>query len=473
MLRNSVFSLVTTVLRLLGSLVLFIVMAHEWGPRLFGIFMYPYAITAILIRLVDYGFALQLMRDIGRSPSRARDITGQALSAKAALVVPTIVAAAIVCVVLPHENDYRILFAILLCDTLANSFALFLNVPLRALGRFDVEAYVVTAGNVAVFAVVTIMVACGSGPVPTAIALLLARLGYLCASWVLCLRLVGGRPRAQWSLPPLLSTLMSGFPFAVHATVGTLVAQADTLLVQHYLGAQGVGVYQAGVRILLGALLVADALNNVYLAAFASIIQHPAEVARLGTRMTRHLLTLGVLAFLCTFGGSHWIVNLVFSDGYEQLVGLLPLFGLLMLVRYGGVSYGTLLTLADKQATRALAVIGALGVSIVANVLLIPRSGLTGAIWATIITHVTLYAIYVAATWKDHRTLLLSGRSLALVGIAGLTGLLLFVPITADRAIRLQLGIALGLTTAFIGVTRSEWVVLSRKIGRLTLARAG
>ena len=47
--------------------------------------------------------------------------------------------------------------------------------------------------------------------------------------------------------------------------------QMDTLMVQHYLGAPYVGLYQAGMRILLGALLVGDALNSVYLSAMARV----------------------------------------------------------------------------------------------------------------------------------------------------------------------------------------------------------
>src|SRR5690606_10393760 len=106
----------------------------------------------------------------------------------------------------------------------------------------------------------------------------------------------------------------------------------------------------------LGALLVADALNNVYLEALARTGRDGAGLQKLASRMTRHMLVLGVLAFLCTIGGDTWIVRLLYSDRYDALIPLLPFFGLLMLIRYGGTSYGTLLTLADRQLIRALAV---------------------------------------------------------------------------------------------------------------------
>ena len=466
MLRNSLFSLISTGVRVLASTVMFIVMAHAWGPEEFGTFMYPFTIAAILVMLVDYGFALQLMRDIGHNPTAAQQIMGRTLGAKLLLVVPMVLVGTIVGVTLPHKGPYGILYALLLCDASANSFALFFNIPLRALGRFDTEAYIVGGANAARFSIVVGLVVLGFGPIAVAIGFVLTRLGYLLASWIGCGRALGERLRPEWAREPLASTLKRGFPFSVHVTVGTLGIHIETLMIQYYLGAGAVGLYQAGMRILLGALLVGDALNNVYLTALAGAGHRGTELNQLGTQMTRHLLTLGVLAFLCTVGGSDWIVRLLYSHRYDELIPLLPFFGLLMLIRYAGTSYGTLLTLADKQLVRALAVVGMVILGVAINATLIPRFGLSGAITAAICSHVALYSVYVLATWKDHRTFLIDWRSKALVLVASTALLLLLLPIAPSNSIRTELGAALILVTAAVGVTRAELGTLSRKFGR-------
>ena len=64
MFRDSVFSLISTVVRLTTGLILFIVLAHVWGPERFGTFMYPFTIAGILVKVVDYGFLLQVTRDV-------------------------------------------------------------------------------------------------------------------------------------------------------------------------------------------------------------------------------------------------------------------------------------------------------------------------------------------------------------------------------------------------------------------------
>ncbi len=466
MLRNGFFSLLSTGVRVLSSAVLFIVMAHAWGPEKFGVFMYPFTVAAILVKLVDYGFALQLMRDIGHAPAQARHITGHAFAAKLLLTLPTILIAAMVAASLPHEDSYILLFGLLLCDALINSFALFLNTPLRALGRFDVETYVIAGANVALFSVVVGAIASGAGPVLAAVGFVLVRLGYLIASWKSCELVLETRLRPEWAYESLMRTLKVGFPFAVHVTVGTLGMYIETIMVQHYLGASAVGLYQAGMRVLFGALLVADSLNNVYLEALARVHRHGAELERLGTRMTRHLLALGVLALLCTLGGSEWIVRILYGHRYDELIPILPLFGLLVLVRYGGTPYGTILTLADKQFVRAIAVIGMVILGVAINMMLIPLFGLVGAICAAICSHVALYSVYVVATWRDHRTAFVDWRSKVLITVAGLALLFALFPIGAGPSLRIQTGALLAVATAILGVTRAEWDTLSRRVAR-------
>jgi O-antigen/teichoic acid export membrane protein len=338
------------------------------------------------------------------------------------------------------------------------------HTAVRASGRFDVEARTAVCGNLALFGAVAVVVWAGGGPVAGAAAFVVGRCGVLALSWLACARVLGARlsPRLVW--PRLRSTLTEGFPFGVHTTIGTLSLQADTLMIQHYLGAQAVGIYQAGMRLLLGALLVADALNGVYLPKLARTGHAPTEFRRLGMQMTRHLLTIGVLAFACTVAGSDVLVHLLFKDGYGPLVRLLPGFGLLMFIRYGGVPYGTFLTLGNRQGVRVAAVAGVLLLAVGMNALLIPRLGLAGALVTSAVSHVVLYAVYVAAAWKDRGTLLIDTRSKGLVLAACVAAALLAGLAPAGPSVRVQLGAVLIVASILLGVTRAEWGVLSARL---------
>ena len=457
MFRDSVFSLITTVVRLATGLVLFIVLAHVWGPERFGTFMYPFTIAGILVKVVDYGFLLQVTRDVGRDLSTAHATMSRANGAKLLLAVPAASVAYVISVLLPGGEGFGPLLAILFVDAVANSFLLLLNVPLRAQRRFDEEARIAALGNALVFSAVATAVLMGAGPLAAAGVMASCRAISLLFSWGAYRRLVGRAPDAIVERASLRTSLWKGLPFGVHATVGTLNMQVDTLMVQHFLGAGSVGLYQAGIRILLGSLLVADALNGVYLSAMARSSHDRVALNRLGERMTRQLLTVGLFGFGCILAVGPLVVRLLFGGRYDALAPLLPLFGLLAFIRYGGVSYGTLLTLADRQTVRVLAVCGVMVLGLALNALLIPRFGLTGAVIASITGHLVLYGVYVRAARKDIGGFLVDRRSRALLCMAGAIVLLLpFLP-SDNASVRIALGVTLALASLVVGPTAAEW----------------
>jgi O-antigen/teichoic acid export membrane protein len=217
-------------------------------------------------------------------------------------------------------------------------------------------------------------------------------------------------------------------------------------------------------RVLLGALLVGDALNSVYLSAMARASHDRAELSRLGQRMTRQLLTVGLLGFGCIIAAGPWAVRLMFGARYDTLAPLLPLFGLLAFLRYGGVSYGTLLTLADRQAVRVFAICGAMVLGLGLNALLIPRFGLTGAISAAILAHLVLYGVYVFAIRMDVGGILIDRRSGVLLCLAA--AIVLFLPFlpSDDSTVRIALGATLAVASLVVGPTADEWGRLPRPL---------
>jgi O-antigen/teichoic acid export membrane protein len=467
--RDSVFSLITTVVRLATGVVLFVVLAHVWGPERFGVFMYPFTIAGILVKLVDYGFLLQVARDVGRNTSQAHPTMSRALGAKLLLVVPAVAVAYVATLVMPGAKGFAPLLAFMMVDAIGTSFVQFLCIPLRALGHFDREARIASLSNGVVFVAVIGTALTGHGPLMTGAVMAATRAVCLFLPWNAYRRLLGTAPQPIFERQSLRASLWVGLPFCVHATVGTLILQMETLMVQRYLGAGSVGLYQAGMRILLGAVLVGDALNGVYLSAMARASHDPGELARLGQRMTRQLFAVGVFGFGGILAAGPLVVKLLFGGKYDALASLLPYFGLLTFIRYAGVSYGTLLTLSDRQAVRVAAVCSVMVIGVVLNALLIPRFGLTGAVWASILGHVVLYAVYVQASRKDVGGYLLDRRSAVLLCLAG--AIVLFLPLlsSADASVRIALGATLALASLVVGPTAAEWGRLPRPLRPLAM----
>lgn len=455
--------LISTLLKLLTNVVLFLLLARVWGPETFGIFMYPFTLAALVVIIVDYGFNLQVVRDVGEEPTRVHEIISHALIIKFFLALLVIAAAVLLIPNLQALEEYRLILFLLLGASLLNSVALLLNLSFRGLGLFHKEAKVTFLSNIVTFTIVGTLVLLGYGPTKAAFGLLISRAVFCILSWHEYRSIV---TNVKFIVPPLkiiFSDFRIGFPFAVHVILGTLYFQVDTIIVQHFLGAESVGVYQAGLRILIAGLILTDVLSNVYLTRMAGDRYDKGALVRLSTRMTRHCLAIGVIGFVCMSNGSEWIVTLLYGDEYRLTGKLLPFFGLVLMLRYFGASYGLLLTVADRQIVRMIGVAMAFIISVTLNIILIPMFSLYGALITSIITHIFLTIIYVVFAWRQVDSLLLEWRSYALIltGIA-IGTISLFLSPDQDL-LRIGFILITGLIVMAFGLTLNEWSVVLKR----------
>jgi O-antigen/teichoic acid export membrane protein len=243
----------------------------------------------------------------------------------------------------------------------------------------------------------------------------------------------------------------------VHVALGTLYFQVDSLLIQHFMGAKGVGMYQAGTRIMVGGLIFADVLANVYLPPLAMAAGNTKDLVRIAKRMTRHLLTLGAIGTTLLILFAQYGVRLTYGDSYSSVGRILTMLSVVFFLRYFGGAYGALLTVADRQDVRAVGVILALLVNLSLNYVMIPKWGLEGAVIASIITHVILNVIYCGFAWQQVRSLLLEPRSIALLVSVVAANALLFVVCQVSAPTKVAATAVVILAMCALGGTRSEW----------------
>lgn len=465
MLKDSYYMLASSVLRLATQVLLFIVLARMWGAEKFGTFVYPLVISTLVVIVVDYGFGLQVLRDVGKTAERVKEIIWGALCLKVALSAVVLLLALVLTVWMPCTHGFRILLWLLLPAAVLGSFGLLLNLPFRALGLFHEETTVVLWANLVHFMLVGTLALLRFDTVVVAGGFLVSKLFYLVLSWRAYRRLIGRTKLPCVTLGYLLGTLRTGFPFAIHIALASLYFQVDTLIIHSFLGPEGVGVYQAGLRIMVGGLVLADVLGNVYIPRLAQASDSTKSLVEIGTRMTRHLLVPGALGFTLLIVFARWLNSLIYGAGYEGVAELLPLMGVVFFLRYLGVSYGALLTVANRQMVRAVGVSVAVVVSIGLNFLLIPSLGLRGAVLASIITHVVIDGVYVGFAWLQVQSLLMEWRSAMLLGtvVAANSAMLLFAS-SVPSGLMILFCTLVVLVLCAVGLTKQEWIRLSNKL---------
>ncbi len=398
MLRHTFFMALSTALRLLTGVVIFILMARMWGPEKFGSFMYWFTITSLLGLIVDYGFGQQLMREIGHDKERTSELMAGVLMAKLLLTLILVVSLVVMTLTPWGLHQDVLLFWVLMGTCIVSSFAEVFNSVFRGLGKYHEETFIAAWVNAVNFGLVMGLLALDCGVVDVAIGFLASRLLFLLLAIRTFIRIVpAGCIKSTATVSCGIKKLISGLPFAAETGFTNFQSQADTLIVQHFLGAGAVGIYQAGLRLMQGANTFAQVLSNVYLPPMAKNAANGRELKILADRLFIQMLMLGVAALLIFGFGANSITHLLYGNRYNDLVPIMPWFGLLLLVRYIAASHGVTLSAVGLQSSRVIAISISLLALIVASSFLIPHFGLLGMLYASI-TAVVCLSIFYALT---------------------------------------------------------------------------
>ena len=403
MYKHTAFMTVSTAVRLLSGMVLFIVLARILGPQDFGRLMYQFTVTSIAMLVLDYGFGQQLLREIGRAPERIAHLMGEIFIAKLWLTLIILAASVFYLFIGVRTVVDIMLFWSLLFANMFVSFGDYFMVGFRGIGQFHKETRVATISSVLHFALITSIAMLGGGLLMVALGFVVSRAIYLGLSWLAYRTEIGKLVLNEAGVSKIVHTLKSGFPYAADTGFTNFFYQVDTLIVNYYLGLVGVGVYQAGMRFLQGAMQFAPVLGNVYLPALASNATQPQKLKALAAKLNVQMLTIGMAGWaFFTFAGK-WLTHFAYGAKFAILTPLWPYIGLLMLVRFVTGSQGILLTASGSQKVRVYAQIAALAVLWLSSPWLIHHFGLAGMFMSLTLTISTLLLIFIITLLIKHQ----------------------------------------------------------------------
>lgn len=400
MLKNTGFMAASTLVRLMSSLVLFIALARLFGPEDFGRLFYNFTLASVFLLPLEYGFAPHLLREIGRAPADAPHIMGRTFVAKLLLCGVVLALVLLYFALLPARRGDVLFFSLLLTASVLGSFGDFFLVAFRGVGKFHEETKIALSTSLLHFVLVCALALAGANLLLIGVGFVVSRLLGLLLSWRGYRRIIGGLAWRGLGWRSALATLRGSFAYAVDSGFTSFFQQVDTLIVNHYLGPAGVGVYQAGMRFLQGAMQFAPVLGNVFLPTLANKLDQPEELKRLSLKLNLQMLGMGVAGWVGfgVLGGT--MSSLIYGDRYADLVPLWPYIGLLMLLRYVAASQGVLLTASGAQKVRVLAQMVSLALLAGSAPLLIGRYGLVGMLMSLSLAALALLVIYGAALWR-------------------------------------------------------------------------
>ncbi|MEY4979186.1 MAG: hypothetical protein RLZZ352_1456 [Pseudomonadota bacterium] len=352
MKKNYLLTATSIAARLSTSFILFVVLARHWGPVEYGAFVYVFSLCALLVLFVEFGLQGYLLREIAFRPKDTNDIISCAFWVKILFIIPYLCASFIVFIFFMGDASFT-LFLALSMATLILSFADFFVAPLRPLGRYDLETYIVIGTNLLILTVLTLAVLQGYSSVT--IAWLMAALRLL--QWFIAYGVIK-------KIMPALSLVYPGYqniqqavqksmPYGIDGFITTAWIQIDIIMAKHLFGSHTVGLYSAGQRIVQAASAIAPVIGNVMVPKLAGIqASDQSEWKKNARQCIMTMGAVGVVMGLPLILFQDFLVLLLFGSSYQELAGLFPFLGILVIVRFLASAAGILLTGAGMQASR-------------------------------------------------------------------------------------------------------------------------
>jgi len=381
---------------LVGKLCFFLIVVYAarlLPTRAFGLFSLATTLGWMLSVASDFGLQLHLARAVSRRPDAAGPIVRRLLRPRLALAAAAVAAAGPATLLLAPGPDAWPFFLLVLAQ-IVSSLAEFLNHFYRGLSRSDVEASLNLAQRVVTLAAVGLLLAVWPALAALAAALVAPAIAVLVTSAVLAARLSAhATTAATWPDAPRAGRLAADvWPIGAGIVLSALYFRLDLFFVEFWRGVEAVALYNAVFRLVEALRLFPAAVLAV---VFPLLCR--ARTWRPLTRVAGGLFAAGALAALTLAWPAGWLVELFYGDAYA---GAVPAFRvLLMAVPLFFLNYALTHQLIGWNAERAYAHVSAaaLAANVLLNVALVPRAGIVGASWATLVTEIVVTAGCVLA----------------------------------------------------------------------------
>lgn len=184
--------------------------------------------------------------------------------------------------------------------------------------------------------------------------------------------------------------LLNSWPFIFVSTFSAIYARIDQVMLKNMLNITSVGIYDSAVRLTEIWYMVP---NIIVMSIFPALIyskKNPLEYRKRLRFAALFFTILSIIIVLVTLLFSNYIVNTLYGSEFSQAsyilnIYILSIFGSFMshLVNYYLLS-------ENKQKISILTTLLTMVINVVLNLFLIPKYGVLGAAWSTVISYTLL-----------------------------------------------------------------------------------
>jgi O-antigen/teichoic acid export membrane protein len=449
----------------LAGMATVVSVARILDARALGLYSFSFALGSVVAVACLYGANDMIVREIARSPSRLRELFGNALAARA-LPAAALMALLVAGLAAGGYGGEKLLTVLLLATSrLADSFLQTICAFFRGLQDMKREAVVRAGLNTANLAAGLAVLIATRSLFWFAAAYAMASVVVLAAACRFVMRRYGASLQ-YISAPAVRAAFLQGLNFTLFGVLLVVYVQTNTILLGLMKGELAAGFYAAGFRFVSALGLLATAATGAVFPVMAklNVINDAEELKATYLRCSKGLMALGAFFGAGLFVFSPRLISLFYGDAFGPAVPALRVMSFSILFAYANACTTTLLFAVNREGAVLRILSASVAFVFLINLLLLPAFGHMGAAWTTLLPELFFFGLQYAAVRKCLPGFGLGALALKTAGLmAGLSLVLVVsaIPPAAQAAALILLFLA-GLRALRV-VEPREWLVLARR----------
>lgn len=410
--KNIFWSSLTSVLQLYTGSVVFIVLAKLMSVEDFGVLSFGFSLSTIAVIASDFGFSLMVMKDYPGKIDHKTYLSNSIVAKMFLAIGSTVLFLAYL--LLFYQGKWLMVGLLYIFFSVIASFTIYFQALLRVRNEFNKYSKTSVVYAVAISFAILIYWYFQLG----LLQLIWVFLG--CKSiqllWAIyCCK--GAFPKFSYSFKGVSKLLKDSWSFGMFGVMGIMYVMIDTQIISIYLKAKDVALYQSVFRIVVILMVFSEIVSNVLLPYLSFKFYSKENVSELVSKIFLYLLIIGCSWFLLFTSFKVEILEILYSPEYAEAAILVVPFSIMVILRTVATLLGNILTISNRQTARVVTVGVSLLISVILNVILIPKFGISAAAWTSVLVHVILFGMYfIFSKMEVPKMKLLSSSSTLVLG---------------------------------------------------------
>lgn len=415
--RNTSYFTLALILQKVISFTYFAILARNLMPEQLGKYYFAISFTTIFAIFIDLGLGNVLVREVAKAKERAGEFLGTVLAIKIPLMTLALLTVAVLINLMGYPELTRHLVYISSISMVLDSFTLTFYAVVRGHHNLGWESI----GSI-VFQLIAMGVGLVALKTGASLKWVISAMAFASTfNFLYSLTLTRFKYRIKllphWNFPLLRSMVLLTIPFALFAVFQRVYMYLDTVLLSLLADDRAVGLYQIAFKIVFALQFLPMAFIASLYPALASYWSASTKASadkkeshshnekqgddvfkpkeQLVITFERAMNYLIIISLPISLGIMTLADKIILIFKPEYLAAVLPLQIIIASLPFIFLNFpiGAALNACDRQKLNTLNMGIALTVSIIMNIILIPRLGVIGACLTVLITNLLMFII--------------------------------------------------------------------------------